>query len=213
MNCPNKVVKLGNNGPEIWDYTNENRQKFNIKYDSFKRYYSIQCIADDCPKYLTCDIKNIYPNDKTHGKNQQWHIVITEDNNYDIICEANSYYMNVEEGNNNGTKIKCNNKTGKSNQRFNFESTTKTPPPPPPRPPEPPRPPQPPVRYFPRPNFHGIYNDRNSIVDALRSVGFPSDKSYRRIIGDINHVPGVPFSPEYNTYLLNLMKEGRLIMP
>ena len=58
---PNKFIKLkGNDGPVISDFNNENRQKYNIKYDPNNKYYSIQCIADDCPKYLTCDDIYIY---------------------------------------------------------------------------------------------------------------------------------------------------------
>ena len=115
--------------------------------------------------------------------------------------------MNVEEGSN---KIICKDKNGKINQRFNFESTIKTPPPPPPKPPEPPRPPE---RYFPIPNFHHPYTNQVSIVDALKSVGADSSKGYRRAIGDRNGIPGVPYSPSYNTHMLNLMKQGRLIIP
>ena len=196
MISPNKCIKLGNNGPEISDFNNENRQKYNIKYDQNSKYYSIQCIADDCPKYLTCDDINIYTHDKSHDKNQQWHIVISEDNNYEIICDKNNNYMNVEEGSN---KIICKEKNGKINQRFNFESTIKTPPPP--------------ERYFPIPNFHHPYTNQVSIVDALKSVGADSSKGYRRAIGDRNGIPGVPYSPSYNTHMLNLMKQGRLIIP
>ena len=213
MISPNKCIKLENNGPEISDFNNEKRQKYNIKYDPNNKYYSIQCIADDCPKYLTCDDINIYTHDKSHDKNQQWHIVISEDNNYEIICDKNNNYMNVEEGSN---KIICKEKNGKINQRFNFESTIKTPPPPPPKPPEPPKasePPRPPERYFPIPNFHHPYTNQVSIVDALKSVGADSSKGYRRAIGDRNGIPGAPYSPSYNTHMLNLMKQGRLIIP
>ena len=209
MISPNKCIKLGNNGPEISDFNNENRQKYNIKYDQNNKYYSIQCIDDDFPKYLTCDDKNIYPHDKSHDKNQRWHIVIAEDNYYEIICDINSNYMDAEEGR---PKIICKEKNGKINQRFNFESTTKTPPPPPPKPPEPPRPPEN-VRYFPIPNFHPPYTNQVSIVDALKSVGADSSKGYRRAIGDRNGIPGTPFFPAYNTHMLNLMKQGRLINP
>ena len=201
MISPNKCIKLkGNDGPVISDFNNENRQKYNIKYDPNNKYYSIQCIADDCPKYLTCDDIYIYPYDKSHDKNQQWHIVISEDNNYEIICDINNNYMNVEEGANN---VICKEKNGKINQRFNFEPTTKTktyhPPPI--------------IEYFPIPNFHHPYTNQVSIVDALKSVGANSSKAYRRAIGDRNNIPYTPFSPAYNTHMLNLMKQGKLIIP
>ena len=106
-------------------------------------------------------------------------------------------------------------KKRKPNQSFYFEVTTKTmpPPPPPPPPPAPVQPTVPPPNYFPRPNFHGPYNNQVSIVDALKSVGYPSDKGYRLRIGQRNGIPGQPFTIPYNTHMLNLMKEGRLIIP
>ena len=69
------------------------------------------------------------------------------------------------------------------------------------------------VRYFPRPNWHGPYINQVSIVDALASIGYPYDKNYRSQIGIRNNIPGIPFSPEYNTHMLNLMKQGKLIIP
>ena len=101
-------------------------------------------------------------------------------------------------------------KNGKSNQIFKFISTTKTNP-------------QPKkeetiipsniVNYFPKPNWHPPYINQVSIVDALASVGYPCKQDYRLRIGNRNNIPGPPFSPEYNTYMLNLMKEGKLIIP
>ena len=120
---------------------------------------------------------------------------------------------------NDGTKILCKEKNGKTNQKFNFKATSKTLPPPPPPPPQkqnpppPPPPQQPQVHYFPTPNWHHPFTNQVSIVDALGSIGVDSSKAYRRRIGDRNGIPGRPFSPEYNTHMLNLMKQGRLIIP
>ena len=131
---------------------------------------------------------------------------------YEIILEKNKKLMQVEENANNGSGVSCQEKKGKPNQTFYFEATTKTMPPPP-KLPEPPVPPQPQVNYFPKPNWHGPYINQVSIVDALASVGYPYDKNYRSQIGIRNNIPGVPFSPEYNTHMLNLMKQGKLIIP
>ena len=57
------------------------------------------------------------------------------------------------------------------------------------------------------------YNDINSIVDALASVGYPNNKPYREKIGIRSIIPGVPFTKSYNTHMLNLMKAGKLIIP
>ena len=123
--------------------------------------------------------------------------------------------MQVEENANNGSGVSCQEKKGKPNQTFYFEATTKTMPPPP-KPNEPPRyipSPQPQVNYFPRPNWHYPYINQVSIVDALGSVGYPNDRAYRIRIGARNNIPGTPLSRDYNTRMLNLMKEGRLIIP
>ena len=136
-------------------------------------------------------------------------------------------------------------RSGELNQQFRFVTTTKTlPPPPPPKPqPVPPQPqqqnpPPPPVSYFPIPNFHhpysdrnsivdalrsiGVdsipnfhhpYSDRNSIVDALRSIGVDSSLHYRAIIGQRNGIPGRAGQPDFNVRMLNLLKSGKLIRP
>ena len=62
------------------------------------------------------------------------------------------------------------------------------------------------VEYFPIPNYTNQINNQYSIIDALKSVGYPSDKDYRLKIGKRNNLPGIPFSPEYKTLMLNLMK-------
>ena len=209
-----KVVHIDNNDIVIWDNKNENKQKFLIKYDSFHSCYSIQNI-ENC-QFFTCDNSIVFLSGKNNNKNQQWHIINADDGNYEIILETNNYSMGIDDENaNNGTKIICKEKNGKTNQKFNFEATSKTVPPPPP-PPPPPQPiihNQPQVNYFPRPNWHGPYTNQVSIVDALNSIGVDSSRAYRKRIGDRNPIPYAPFSPAYNTLMLNLMKEGRLIIP
>ena len=104
-------------------------------------------------------------------------------------------------------------------QQFKFVTTTKTLPPPPPKPqPSPPQvqqqaPPPPPVSYFPIPNFHHPYSDRNSIVDALKSIGVDSSLQYRALIGQRNGIPGRAGQFDFNVRMLNLLKSGRLIRP
>ena len=69
------------------------------------------------------------------------------------------------------------------------------------------------ILYFPIPNFiNGAFNSC-SIIDALKSVGYPYDKNYRIKIGQRNNIPGPIFSPAYNMQMLNLMKQGKLIIP
>ena len=208
----NKVAHMDNNNLVVWDFKNENKQKFEIKYDSFHRCYTIQNVENG--QFLTCDDSTIFFAVKNKDANQQWHIVNNDSGGYEIILEKNKKLIQVEENANNGTIITCQDKKGKPNQAFYFDVTTKTipPPSPPPQPPQPPRRPEN-VRYFPRPNWHGIYKNQLSIVDALGSVGYPTSESYRLKIGIRNNIPGRPFSRAYNTHMLNLMKEGRLIIP
>ena len=58
MSCPNKVIHIDNNNLVVWDFKNENKQKFNIKYDSFHRCYTIQNVENG--QYLTCDDSSIF---------------------------------------------------------------------------------------------------------------------------------------------------------
>ena len=211
-----KVIHIDNNNIVIWDNKNENKQKFMIKYDSSLSCYSIQNIEND--QFFTCDSSIVFLSGKINNKNQQWHIINTDEGYYEIILEKNNNLMGIDgENANDGVKILCKEKNGKTNQKFNFEATSKTLPPPPTPPPQkqnPPSPTPPPqVRYFPIPDFHSPYNDRNSIVDALKSIGVDSSRDYRKRIGDRNGIPYAPFTPAYNTHMLNLLKEGRLIIP
>ena len=213
ISIQNKVVNMDNNNLLIGEFKNENKQKFNIEYDSFHKCYTIQNVENG--QFLTCDDSTIFFSGKNNNENQQWHITNNDNGGYEIILEKNKKLMQVEENANNGSGVSCQEKKGKPNQTFYFEATTKTMPPPP-KPKEPPRyipPPQPQVNYFPRPNWHYPYINQVSIVDALGSVGYPNDRAYRIRIGARNNIPGTPLSPDYNTRMLNLMKEGRLIIP
>ena len=213
ISIQNKVVNVDNNNLLIGEFKNENKQKFNIEYDSFHKCYTIQNVENG--QFLTCDDTIIVFIGKNNDVNQQWHITNNDNGGYEIILEKNKKLMQVEENTNNGSGVSCQEKKGKPNQTFYFEATTKTMPPPP-KPKEPPRyipPPQPQVNYFPRPNWHYPYINQVSIVDALGSVGYPNDKAYRIRIGARNNIPGTPLSPYYNTRMLDLMKQGRLIIP
>ena len=213
ISIQNKVVNMDNNNLLIGEFKNENRQKFNIEYDSFHKCYTIQNVENG--QFLTCDDSTIFFSVKNNNENQQWHITNNDNGGYEIILEKNKKLMQVEENANNGSGVSCQEKKGKPNQTFYFEATTKTMPPPP-KPKEPPRyipPPQPQVNYFPRPNWHYPYINQVSIVDALGSVGYPNDRAYRIRIGIRNNIPGTLLSRDYNTRMLNLMKEGRLIIP
>ena len=213
ISIQNKVVNMDNNNLLIGEFKNENKQKFNIEYDSFHKCYTIQNVENG--QFLTCDDSTIFFSGKNNNENQQWHITNNDNGGYEIILEKNKKLMQVEENVNNGSGVSCQEKKGKPNQTFYFEATTKTMPPPP-KPKEPPRyipPPQPQVNYFPRPNWHYPYINQVSIVDALGSVGYPNDRAYRIRIGARNNIPGTPLSRDYNTRMLNLMKEGRLIIP
>ena len=209
MSYQNKVVQVDNVNLMVSDFKNENNQKFNINYDSSNRCYYIQNIENG--QFLTCDNNIIYFDWKNYHKNQQWHIKKSNNNGYEIILEKNKKLLQVEKNSKNRIGVLCQENKGIDNHLFNFESTTKTIP----LPPEPKKEeiPVPTVRYFPRPNWHGPYINQVSIVDALASIGYPSNKQYREQIGIRNNIPGIPFSPQYNTSMLDLMKEGKLIIP
>ena len=52
-----------------------------------------------------------------------------------------------------------------------------------------------------------------SIVDALNSIGERSSFEYRTRIANINGISNYAGTSKQNTYMLNLLKEGKLIKP
>ena len=52
-----------------------------------------------------------------------------------------------------------------------------------------------------------------SIVDALKSIGEKSSFNYRTKIAQINGITNYAGTSKQNTYMLNLLKEGKLIKP
>ncbi|MDE6036317.1 MAG: RICIN domain-containing protein [Ruminococcus sp.] len=62
--------------------------------------------------------------------------------------------------------------------------------------------------YFPK-----CDSGYKSLIDALDSLGIDSSKAYRKRIAEANGISDYSYSSEQNTYMLNLLKEGRLINP
>ena len=179
------------------------------------------CLCSD--KYITFNQSNckiVQLTENNNNKNQQWHIV-SIGNNYEIISESNGKLLDVFASETIcGASITTWERSGELNQQFKFVTTTKTlPPPPPPEPqPLPPQvqqqnPPPPPVSYFPIPNFHHPYSDRNSIKDALESIGVDSSLQYRALIGQRNGIPGKAGNEDFNIKMLKLLKSGKLKKP
>ena len=121
INCENKVVQIENNGLVIWDFKDENYQKFFIKYDPFHACYKIKNIKNNL--YLTCDDFTVYFTNKNNNINQEWHIVNKNYIGYEIILEKNKKIIQVEENVINGSKISCEEKKGSPNQIFDFKPT------------------------------------------------------------------------------------------
>ena len=201
INYQNKVVNIEYYGLEIKDFEDKNEQKFEIKYNSINECYTIKNMARS--EYLTYDESKINLEVENNNINQQWYIINSNSYGYEIISKKNNKLFFVEENNINGTRVSCEERKGTPNQIFYFEATNETIS----------KSYNPYTHYFPRPNFHGIYNNRNSIVDALKSVAYPSNLEYRLRIGQRNNIPGTPFSVAYNFRMLNLMMQGRLIIP
>ena len=209
LNCENKVLQYTSSDLEISDFNNESYQKFEIKYEN--NCYTIRFINTN--EYLLSGKNNITKTSKIDCKEQHWFIVLIDNCFFEIISEKDGNLLTIE-NTNNGSKVVCAPKTGQLNQKFNFEPTNYSPPEPPKKNDYiPPPPPPPPVNYFPIPNFHPPYTNQVSIVDALKSIGVDSSQNYRRLIGDRNQIPGVPFSPNYNITMLAKLKAGQLIIP
>ena len=67
------------------------------------------------------------------------------------------------------------------------------------------------VKYFPIPDFHDPYINRDSIADALKSIGVDSSLSYRITIANRNGIQEKPATASFNLALLALLKQGKLI--
>ena len=63
-------------------------------------------------------------------------------------------------------------------------------------------------RIFPIPNYKGC-----SIVDALKSIGYESSFNYRKRIADINGIGNYTGQPNQNLHMLELLNQGRLVIP
>ena len=172
------------------------------------------CLCSD--KYITfnqsnCNIVQLTENNN-NNKSQQWHIV-SIGNNYEIISEFNGKLLEVFGSETIcGASITTSERSGELNQQFKFVITKKTLPPPPEPQLLPPQaqqknPPLHPPIYFPIPSFQYPYSDRNSIVDALRSIGVDSSLHYRAIIGQRNRIPGRAGQPDFNVRMLNLLED------
>ena len=222
--CQNKVLDICGGSKEdnarlqLYDFNDTNAQKFYISYNISGKFYTIKCLCSD--KFITRNdsTNTLVQFSEKNNKSQQWHIVPKEDR-YEIISEFNGKLIDVY-----GSQTECGadivtlERNGGLNQQFNLVSTTKTIPPPPPPPKEEIKMgggcvPHPQVSYFPIPNFHHPYSDRNSIVDALKSIGVDSSLQYRAKIGARNGIPGRAGQASYNTHMLNLLKSGKLIIP
>ena len=192
----NKYLQMMDNHLIFWDRRYDTNQRFEIKYDQGKKYYNIKHIATN--QYIFSDIDtNVLGTDNGNYIQAQWHIVISDNNNYEIISEFNGHNLGLrnEVQANNGNRISCIEKNGSTNPinfKFIFEPV---------------------FTYFPKPDFHHPYPDPKSIVDALGSIGVENTGEYRTMIGNRNGIPGVPLSPPYNIEMLRRIKEGTLLIP
>ena len=64
------------------------------------------------------------------------------------------------------------------------------------------------AQYLPKPNYNGY-----SIVDALKSINYPSGFDFRIAIANANGIPNYVGSPQQNIFLLNKLKSGKLFRP
>ena len=61
--------------------------------------------------------------------------------------------------------------------------------------------------------FKKYTGDTTSIVEALKSIGVASDKTYRSTIAKANSITNYSGTAAQNTKMLNLLKQGKLIKP
>lgn len=175
---------------QIYERNKTKAQKFEIKYNSINKYYTIKCLCSN--KFLTVDFENNYnivQYEENNGCNQQWHIVDIGEGKYEIISEI-GFLMDVNgNGNNSFTNVSCRNRNGGLNQKFIFIPTSM-------------------IQYFERPSYIG-----GSIVDALKSINVDSSYSYREQIANANDIKNYKGEPFQNILMLKKLKNGELIIP
>lgn len=196
MSLPNMALDI--NGADkanlanlqIYERNKTKAQKFEIKYNSINKYYTIKCLCSN--KFLTVDFENNYnivQYEENNGCNQQWHIVDIGEGKYEIISEI-GFLMDVNgNGNNSFTNVSCRNRNGGLNQKFIFIPTSM-------------------IQYFERPSYID-----GSIVDALKSINVDSSKSYREQIANANDIKNYKGEPFQNILMLKKLKNGELIIP
>lgn len=68
------------------------------------------------------------------------------------------------------------------------------------------------VEYFPQ-YIEKVDGKTNSIVDALNKLKINSSKIYRAEIAKVNGIKNYKYTAEQNLYMLDLLKQGKLIKP
>lgn len=61
------------------------------------------------------------------------------------------------------------------------------------------------TEYYPVPNYTG-----NSIAEALKNIGVDASFAFRKKVAQTNGISGYKGTKDQNTYMLKLLKEGRL---
>ncbi len=61
--------------------------------------------------------------------------------------------------------------------------------------------------------FPACSSDCNTLIEALNSINVDSSKEYRKCIAEVNDISDYSYTAEQNTYMLNLLKAGKLINP
>ena len=126
VNTDNKVLQFTSDILEISDCNNETFQKFEIKYDNNNKCYTIRFINTN--EYLISGANNIIKAQRIDIKEQNWYIVLSNDNCfYEIISQNDGSLMSLQNGN-NGSKALCAPKNPQLFQKFNFEPTDYPPP-------------------------------------------------------------------------------------
>ena len=114
---------------QIWDRSNVQQQKFQLKYNENEKYYEIKSVNSgkvlDVQSNGKIDGTNVWQYESNGSDAQKW-IIKKAGNDYYYIIAANSYlYLDVNAAKtDNGTNIQIYEGNGTNAQKFKFEKIT-----------------------------------------------------------------------------------------
>ena len=124
-----------------------------------------------------------------------------DNDGFEIILEKNNKLFQVEENNINETRVSCEVKKGIYNQIFYLQATIKT------------IPSSQSSPQIQQPQVHNDNKNPNLIVEQLKYIGYPPSNNHISQFPENKEKPKLHFPKASKDYVLNLFKQGKLVIP